>query len=159
MNEKLLARVLIALGLGILILFPACASAPSTPAPTPAHTNKPTGRTFQSLASAAESVYLNKCALCHGNNGQPVNKYTVLLWGPGSTLGNYHGIILFGDAQEMLNYMSKNMPLAAPGSLTGQQYIDLMAYILVQGEKVSPSTVFDQSKLSSIKIPYSNQPP
>lgn len=153
MKTKLLARAFMTLGLSILILFPACSSASTTPAGTSTHTTTPTGDTFQTLASVGEPVYLNKCAICHGNNGQPINKYIVLLWGPGSTLGNYHGIILFTDAQEMLNYMSKNMPLAASGSLTSQQYIDLTAYILIQNNKVSPSTVFDESKLSSIKIP------
>ena len=129
-----------------MIALPACTSV-STPAPTP------TGQTFQTLADAGRPVYVSSCAVCHGNNGQPANKYTVLLWGKGSTLGTYHGIVLFTDAQEMLDYMSKTMPLAASGSLSNQQYLELLAYILVQANIVSPSTVFDESKLSSISIP------
>jgi mono/diheme cytochrome c family protein len=142
MASVLLGLILIA----TVVALSACTSAP-TPAPTP------TGHTFQMLADAGQPVYVSSCAVCHGNNGQPANKYTVLLWGTGSTLGTYHGITLFTDAQGMLNYMSKNMPLAASGSLSNQQYIDLLAYILVQASIVSPSTAFDESKLSSISIP------
>ena len=122
-----------------------------TPAPAPAST--PTGQTYQALADVGQTVYSNTCAVCHGNDGKPANKYTVLLWGPGSTIGTYYGITLFTNAQEMLDYMSKTMPLAASGSLSDQQYSALLAYILTQAGIVSPSTVFDESKLSSISIP------
>ena len=130
----------------IMIALPACKSAPA-PASTP------TGQMFQTLADAGHTVYTDKCAVCHGNNGQPSNKFTVLLWGTGATLGNYHGIPLFSDAQEMLTYMSKTMPLNASGNLTELQYVNVLAYILVQADMVSPSTVFDERTLSSIPVP------
>ena len=136
----------LALTFATAIYLPACALAPA-PASTPA------GQTFKQLANAGQTIYLDACAVCHGNNGQPADKYTVLLWGKGATLGTYYGITLFTDAQEMLDYMSKTMPLAASGSLSKQQYIDLLAYILVQADIVSPSTIFDESKLNSISIP------
>jgi hypothetical protein len=75
------------------------------------------------------------------------------MWGTGATLGMYNGVTLFTNAQGMLNYMSASMPLTAPGSLTSQQYTDLLAYILLQDNKVTPTTVFDQSALSGIGIP------
>jgi hypothetical protein len=75
------------------------------------------------------------------------------MWGTGSTLGTYNGQTLFTDAQGMLNFMSTKMPLTAPGSLTSQQYNDLLAFILLKANIVSPSTVFDQSQLSGISIP------
>ena len=85
---------------------------------------------------------------------EEVHKYVRSQYGAaGSTLGTYNGVTLFTDAQGMLNYISKSMPLTAPGSLTSQQYTELLAYILLQGNIVSPSTVFDRSKLSSISIP------
>ena len=75
------------------------------------------------------------------------------MWGSGSTLGTYNGATLFTDAQGMLKFMSTSMPLTAPASLTNQQYINLLAYILIQDNKVSPSTVFNESQLAGIKIP------
>ena len=130
----------------ILMVLPACDSAQTAD-------STPTGQTFKTLADAGQKVYADQCAVCHGNNGQPANKFTVLLWGPGSTLGTYDGITLFTNAQEMLDYLSKSMPLNASGSLSSLQYGDVMAYILVQANTVSPSTVFDKSKLTFISIP------
>ena len=75
------------------------------------------------------------------------------IWGTGSDLGTYNGVTLFTDAQGMLNYISKSMPLTAPGTLTHQQYVDLLAYILLQGNHVSSSTSFEESQLSNISIP------
>ena len=78
---------------------------------------------------------------------------SVVMWGTGTNLGSYNGVTLFTDAAGMLSYMSSAMPLTAPESLSSQQYIELLAYILIQANKVTPSTIFDQSALSSIAIP------
>ena len=77
----------------------------------------------------------------------------VTIWGTGSELGSYNGVTLFTDAQGMLSYISAKMPLSSPGSLTRQQYEELLAFILLKGNLVSSSTVFDASKLGSISIP------
>jgi mono/diheme cytochrome c family protein len=127
----------------------------TTPPPTTTTTTPPTttGVTYQTLASAGQSNYSSICAVCHGSNGGGTDICPVVMWGPGTDLGTYNGVTLFTDAAGMLNYMSKSMPLTAPGSLTSQQYMDLLAYILMQANKVSGSTVFDQSQLSGISIP------
>ena len=65
----------------------------------------------------------------------------------------YNGLTLFTDAQGMLTYISETMPLTAPGSLTGRQYDEVLAYILTKAGKVSPSTVFDANNLGSISVP------
>ena len=140
----------------LMMIFAACAPAPSpTPPPTTAPTpppSTPTAITFQTLASAGQPIFSNTCAVCHGNNGQGTNACPVVMWGSGSTLGTFNGATLFTDAGGMLTFMSTKMPLNAPGSLTHQQYTDLLAYILMQGNRVSPSTPFSESTLSSIPI-------
>ena len=140
--KSIMASVLVLALIITVISVSACKSPASTPA-----------ETFQTLANDGQVVYSNTCAVCHGNNGQPANKYTVLLWSTGSTLGTYDGITLFTDARGMLDYMSRSMPLEAPGSLTNHQYIELLAYILIKANKVSPSTVFDENKLINMSIP------
>jgi hypothetical protein len=75
------------------------------------------------------------------------------MWGTGATIGSYNGVTLFTNAQGMLNYMSASMPLTAPGSLNSQQYTELLAYILLQNNKVTASTIYDSSQLSGIAIP------
>ena len=122
----------------------------TTTAPT---TTTTSGTTFQTLASAGEATYTSTCVVCHGTNGEGTDICPVVIWGQGSSLGSYNGVSLFTDAQGMLNYISKSMPLTAPGSLTSQQYNELLAYILTKGNLVSGSTVFDVSHLSSISIP------
>lgn len=125
----------------------------TTPPPTTTTTATTTGTTFQTLASAGQSVYTSTCMVCHGSNGGGSQVCPVTIWGDGSTLGNYNGVTLFTDAQGMLNYISKSMPLTAPGSLNRQQYLEAMSYILLKGNLVSGSTVYDASHLGSISIP------
>ena len=116
-------------------------------------TTTASGGTWQTLADAGKTIFNTTCASCHGKNGEGTDICPVTIWGQGSTLGSFNGVVLFGDAAGMYNYMSKSMPLTKPGSMTQQQYQELLAYILVQGNKVTPSNVFDQNNLSSISIP------
>lgn len=128
-------------------------AAPTTTTPSPTTTATASGTTFQTLAKAGEAVYTSTCVVCHGSNGEGTDICPVVIWGQGSGLGSYNGVTLFKDAQGMLHYISQSMPLTAPGSLTSQQYSELLAYILTKGNLVSGSTVFDASHLSSISIP------
>ncbi len=121
------------------------------PTPTPSGPTPAPTATFQQLASAGKTDYANSCAVCHGANGE--GGVGPALWGPKATLGTFAGTTLFqSNAQAMLNFISKNMPLSAPGSLTHQQYIDLLCYILVQDAQVSLSTMFVESQLGNITL-------
>jgi len=44
------------------------------------------------------------------------------------------------------------MPLEAPGSLSHQDYLDLLCYLLVQNNYVSADTIFNESELSNITL-------
>jgi glucose dehydrogenase len=128
----------------------------TTPPPTtsPPTTTPPTttsSATFQSLAASGKTTYGNICSACHGVNGAGTDVGPAL-WGSGATLGKYGGNTLFVDAQGMLQFISTKMPLNAPGSLTHQQYIELLAYILTQDNMVSPATAFSESQLGGIQI-------
>lgn len=116
-------------------------------------TTTPAGQTYQTLANAAGTTFNNKCVVCHGADGAGTDVCPVVLWGSQATLGSYNSVPIFKNGEEMLNYISTKMPLSAPGSLTKQQYEELLAFILLKDNKVTPTTVYDASKLSSISIP------
>lgn len=132
-----------------LVVVPAC-SPPNTSDITLSATTKTA--TYQTLARAGQSVYSKSCAVCHGADGEGTDMCPVVMWGSGSGLGTYNGVTLFTNAQGLLRFTT-TMPITAPGSLTDQQYIDLMAYILINARKVSPSAIFDENQLKSISIP------
>ena len=58
----------------------------------------------------------------------------------------------------MLDYILKSMPLEASGNLSELQYNSVLAYILVRADLVSHSVVFDESRLSDIRLPSSVVP-
>jgi mono/diheme cytochrome c family protein len=122
----------------------------STTTSTAPPTTIPT-TTFQTLAASGQIIYSNSCSACHGASGE--GGLAPALWGAGATLGAYSGVMLFTNAQDMLNFISAKMPLTAPGSLSAEQYQDVLAYILVQDNKVSASDLFVQSQLSNITLP------
>ena len=44
------------------------------------------------------------------------------------------------------------MPLSNPGSLTHQQYIDVLSFLLVQNNEVLPTSNFDETQLGSVVL-------
>jgi mono/diheme cytochrome c family protein len=118
----------------------------STPSSTLTSTTQTvaTSVTFQSLAATGQSVYSSNCSTCHGNNGQGAN--APALWGSGASLSK------FKTATGLLGFISNTMPMNSPGSLSHQQYLDVLAYILTQDNQASPDTVFNESQLSGIAL-------
>jgi cytochrome c len=126
----------------LLTLLVACTSSPSSPTPSP--TPASGGNTYGALSNAGTTIYNAKCASCHGTNGQGVD--APALWGTGANLTRYN------TAQGLLGYISATMPDNAPGSLSSQDYLDILAYLLIQNNDVSSSTTFDQSQLGNITL-------
>lgn len=114
----------------------------STPTSTPATTS---GATFGSLAEAGEGVYASSCASCHGAQGEGGDFYPAL-WGSFANLKSYN------TAQGLLSYISKDMPPGGGGSLSAQDYQDLLSYLLIKNNDVSSSTQFNSSQLGNIPL-------
>jgi mono/diheme cytochrome c family protein len=137
----------------LLVSLIACAS--SKVEYTPANDSSvATSLTFEMLAARGESIYSSDCASCHGANGEGNGRWpTPALWGPTATLGTYVGVNLFENASDMLNvFMPALMPLSAKGSLSHDECVSVLCYILVQDNRVSPSTMYDESGLRSIDL-------
>jgi len=118
-------------------LFPPTIPVPGVPTP-------PAGSTFGQLAQDGKTAYNNSCASCHGVNGEGV--VAPALWGSRADLKSY------GTAQGLLAYISASMPAGSPGSLSHQAYVDILCYILLQGNDVQAGTVFNESQLSGINL-------
>jgi cytochrome c len=101
------------------------------------------------LAVDGHVVYTSTCASCHGGDGQ--GGVGPALWGQYYVPGMYNGTKLFNNnAQDMLTFIETNMPFSSAGSLTHQQAIDVLCYLLIQENEISPSDIFIESQLSSV---------
>ena len=136
----------------VLIVMFGCGSSPSTSSPPPVTTTSNSGGTFQSLANQGQSVFSGKCASCHGVSGQGTSTGPAL-WGSNHTPGQYNGATLFAsNGQAMLGFISSSMPLTSPGSLSHADAVNVLCYLLVQDNQVTPSAIFDESQLSGISL-------
>jgi mono/diheme cytochrome c family protein len=112
-----------------------------TAAPTPTPPAQATAGTTQQVA-AGQQIYTQQCAACHGASLQGVT-------GPG--LGQ-SSIASFGDAKAFLDFISQQMPLTAPGSLTQQQYDDVTAFILDKDGLLPAGTTLTPENASTISL-------
>src|ERR1700733_686904 len=76
-------------------------------------------------ASRGTAVYTQYCAVCHGANLQG-EAGTPLM---GRTFLQAYGA---GTAAQLYDFLSRQMPLNAPGSLSPSQYLDVTAFILAR---------------------------
>lgn len=100
-------------------------------------------------AHAGEQTFETTCTICHGDHLQ--GKV-----GPALAGKQFLSVSQFQKltAYYLYHFMSKHMPLNAPGSLTPVQYLDLMAYLLEENGYASGSHKLsaDSAELKSIRI-------
>ncbi len=127
-------------GLGALLLVAGCAASPSpSPSPTP-----PSSPTIGQFADAGKTVFAGRCAKCHGDQGQGIS-------GP-AIIGQYANLGKYNTAQSLLSFVDTTMPFDAPGSLSHQEYLQVLCYLLVQNNFASSSTTFNENGLASIQL-------
>jgi mono/diheme cytochrome c family protein len=122
---------------------PTATTAPQSAAPTTAAT-APAAATAGSLADAGKTVFANRCASCHGANGQggagPANI------GAGNALAKY------ATGKGLYDKVSTTMPRSAPGSLSAAEYLQVTAFLLVQNNYVKAGDALDAAKLAAIAL-------
>ena len=149
--RKLYVIIFLAICLVLASLTVACTSAPQpTPAPTPATSPTPTPPpttssqvTAGQLAEQGKTVFAN-CSGCHGQNGESIRAPAVI--GPNAQMAKYN------NAKQLLTFISTTMPKNAPGSLSQEQYLQLLSYLLVQNQFVTPETVINPNQLDSVQL-------
>ncbi len=98
-------------------------------------------------AQRGKQLYAEQCAMCHGSRGQGGTVPAAVqgfggmkapaLVGPGS-LDTMH------TAENFYSFIKAAMPLQSPGSLTQQDYLDIIAYNMEQNKAAKP----DQTPLT-----------
>ena len=111
---------------------------------TTTNSTPPGGATFGQFAAAGSAVFNNYCGACHGAGGEGGIGPRVI--GPG------HGLSDYATAQGLSTFINQNMPLGAAGSLSQQQYQEVLAFLLVQNSLVSSGAAFNPSQLGSVSL-------
>ena len=117
----------------------------------------PAGR--GSVAEGAK-VYAEKCASCHGKNGEGASFERLVATDAGKNfdfatnaklpraVGNY-----WPYATTLYDYTYRAMPFMQPGTLTPDETYSLVAYILALNKIVPEDAVMDATTLPKVKMP------
>jgi len=106
---------------------------------------KTTGSYTSAQAAQGGSVYAESCASCHGANLQGEAAPPLI----GQTLKAAYGT---GTAAQLYDFISRQMPQNAPGSLSERQYLDVTAYILAQNGVPAGTAALGIESLSQVRL-------
>ena len=97
-------------------------------------------------ASRGASTYSTTCAQCHGPELKGDARYKPLV---GDGFWSY---FQGRNAEFMLDFISKNMPNGAPGSLDAARYPELMAFILSKNDVPAGMTPLSAATITGIAL-------
>ena len=103
-----------------------------------------------------ESLYEEKCAICHGSFGEGVGRYPVLAGGEGTlkesrpekTIGSF-----WPYASTLWDYIHRAMPFAEPESLGDDEVYAISAYVLYLNDLIDYEFELNQDNLAAIEMP------
>ncbi len=119
------------------------------PAPAPA------GHYTRAQATRGQFVYIQECITCHGARLEGVD-------GPPLQGPNFGRSMMTGrmTTASLYKFIHGSMPMNAPGSLTDQQYLDVLAYILKKNGYAPGNAPLTQAALARVELlPYPNLAP
>jgi len=107
-----------------------------------------------------ESVYIEKCAACHGEFGEGAGRYPVLVGGhdtlletrPEKTIGSY-----WPYASTIFDYIKRAMPFGEAQSLTDDEVYSLTAYLLYMNQVLEWETTVSAENIGTIEMPNKTQ--
>ncbi|MGI9508068.1 MAG: c-type cytochrome [Geminicoccaceae bacterium] len=109
-------------------------------------------------ASAAdgETLYYERCAACHGEFGEGVDRWPVLMGGfdtltddrPEKTVGSY-----WPYTSTLWDYIHRAMPFGEAQSLTDDEVYAVSLYVLYMNDIVALDEVYDQDGFAAIAMP------
>src|ERR1700680_850861 len=103
-----------------------------------------------------EAVYRDKCAACHGPNGEGSSQGTQLVGGVG-TLASDNPVKTVGSywpyATSVWDYIHRAMPLNQPGSLSADDTYAVTAFLLNRNKIIEANEVMDKDSLPKVRMP------
>jgi len=101
-------------------------------------------------ATAGAGVFSKNCAICHGDALQGMAGPTLVGQNFASAASNYTVGAIFGEIAEQ-------MPAGNPGSLTHDQYTQVMAFILSKNGYPAGATALDYNASLGSSVPLVSQ--
>jgi S-disulfanyl-L-cysteine oxidoreductase SoxD len=103
-----------------------------------------------------EELFLAQCAACHGEFGEAVGRWPVLVGGKGSlkhdnpekTIGSY-----WPDASTVFDYIRRAMPFGNARSLSDDEVYAITAFLLNMNEVVKDDFVLSNENIGKVKMP------
>jgi len=103
-----------------------------------------------------EEIYVNKCASCHGDFGEGVDRWPALVGGDGTlashdpekTTGSY-----WPYASTIFDYVYRSMPFGEAQTLTHDETYKIVAYLLNMNEIIDENFVLSEKNIGKIKMP------
>jgi mono/diheme cytochrome c family protein len=104
-----------------------------------------------------ETVYRDKCAACHGPNGEGVPPQGTQLVGGVGSLASDNPVRTVGSywpyATSVWDYIHRAMPLNQPGSLSADETYAVTAFLLNRNKIIEASEVMDKESLPKVRMP------
>jgi len=108
-------------------------------------------------AAQGEAVYRDKCASCHGTNGEGNLPQGPQLVGGIGTLATDNPIRTVGSfwpyATSVWDYIHRAMPLTQPGSLSADDTYAVTAFLLNRNKIIEASEVINRESLPKVRMP------
>lgn len=95
--------------------------------------NGATAQTQEEQVAAGRDVYAEECAKCHGEQGEGGTGPVVI--------GGSRRIASYGTTDRLYDYVSRTMPFDDAGSLSEDQYWEVIAYLLDANELLPADVV------------------
>jgi cytochrome c len=107
-------------------------------------------------AAQGEEVYAARCAACHGEFGEAVGRWPVLIGGQG-TLASHDPVktptSYWPYATTLFDYIKRAMPFGDAQSLSDDEVYAITAFLLAQDGVIGEDTVLDARTLPRVAMP------
>ena len=110
-------------------------------------------------AITGEEVYAERCAACHGDFGEGIDRWPELVGGS-ETLSSHDPVKTTGSywpyASTIYDYIYRSMPFGEAQSLTHDETYKIVAYLLNMNEIIEEDFVLSHKNIGLIKMPNRN---